>query len=82
MREIIIYLLIFWAGGILGFFLHFWLGYRRSYTGTIYISKDDHKTLYSLELEEYPEAIRFKKEVVFKVDSSKFSELSEIDSFE
>lgn len=82
MREIIIYALIFYFGFFVGFAVKWWLGYRSSYTGTIYISTRDHKTLYSLELEEYPEEIRFKKEVVFKVDASKFSELSEIDSFE
>jgi hypothetical protein len=34
------------------------------------VTHKEEKTLYSLELEEYPESIQFKKTVVFKVDSS------------
>jgi hypothetical protein len=46
------------------------------YSGTIYITHDElqEKTLYSLELEDYPESIEFKKEVVFKVDTSDSSD--------
>lgn len=42
------------------------------YSGTIYITHDERqeKTLYSLELDDYPESIEFKKEVVFKVEAS------------
>ena len=32
------------------------------------------KTLYSLELADYPETLEFKKEVVFKVDASDSSD--------
>ena len=40
------------------------------YTGTIRVSKNEEKTVYSLILDEYPEKLEFKKEVVFRVDAS------------
>lgn len=73
--EALIYVLVFYAGGMVGFVLKAWLNSRRSYSGTIYVSTEDHKTLYSLELEDYPESIAFRKEVVFKVDASKIEDL-------
>lgn len=82
MNQIIIYVLIYSFGLGVGFFLKWWLGYRASYTGTIYVTKTQEKTLYSLELNEYPEEIVFKKEVVFKVDASQLNELSEVDTFD
>jgi hypothetical protein len=69
--EILIYFGVLWIGVIFGYFIRVWIGYKSSYSGTIYVTKTDHKTLYALELEEYPEEIRFKKELVFKVDASK-----------
>ena len=63
-------ILIFSFGLYVGFFIRAWLGYRSSYTGVMHIHDSEEKTVYSLELNEYPEEIRFKKEVVFKVDAS------------
>ncbi len=66
-------IIIFWFGLIAGFLLLRWHIYRHhDYSGTIYITHDElqEKTLYSLELADYPETLEFKKEVVFKVDSS------------
>lgn len=60
----------FYFGAFLGFILHWWLHKRTSYSGTIFVTKEDEKTLYSLELSEYPEMIQFQKELVFKVDAS------------
>lgn len=64
------YVLVFYAGAFIGFLIRAWIAYRASYTGVIHIHDDKEKTVYSLELNEYPEEIRFKKEVVFKVDAS------------
>jgi hypothetical protein len=75
MMEILIYVLILWLGVIIGFFIRALFGNKSS--GTIYVTQNAEKTLYSLELDEYPEELRFKKEIVFKVDSSEI-----IDSFE
>jgi hypothetical protein len=72
----IFYGLLIWTGGlILGFFLRVWIGRVTGYTGTIFVSREAQKTVYTLELEEYPDEIRFKKEVVFKVDASHFDEV-------
>jgi hypothetical protein len=52
--------------------------YRRSRTsGTIYVTHGEEKTLYSLELTEYPEKLEFKKQVVFKVEASSESPVRE-----
>jgi nitrogen regulatory protein PII-like uncharacterized protein len=73
--EYLIGILIFYLGGMTGFFLRAWLGSRSRYDGVIFVTKEDHKTLYSLVLEEYPDAITLKKEVVFKVDASQIEDL-------
>lgn len=65
--EFVICGVIFVIGVITGFFL------RRLFThrsGTILVTEQDEKTVYSLELNEYPEKIGLRKEVVFKVDAS------------
>ena len=62
--------LIYSFGLFMGFLLRVWIGRITGYTGTIHISTESEKTVYLLELEDYPEEIRFKKEVVFKVDAS------------
>jgi hypothetical protein len=71
-------ILIFWFGLIIGFLLLRARLYidRKNYSGTIYITHDElqEKTLYSLELADYPETLEFKKEVVFKVDASDSSD--------
>jgi hypothetical protein len=64
------FVLVFWTGVIAGFLVQGWLGYRRSYDGKIVVTHPDNRTLYSLELEDYPEKIEFKKEIILKVDSS------------
>jgi len=65
--EIVICAVIFVIGVIAGFFLRRLITHP---TGTILVTEEDEKTVYSLELNEYPEKIAFRKEVVFKVDSS------------
>lgn len=69
----LIYLLIFGLGALVGFLIKSLQ--MRKYTdtsGTMYVSKDDRseKTVYSLELDDYPEKLEFKKVVVFKVTNS------------
>ena len=61
--------LIYILGFLVGFLVKTWLYRRTSYTGVMHIIDSEEKTVYSLELNEYPEEIRFKKEVVFKVDA-------------
>jgi hypothetical protein len=54
----------------IGFLIRAWIAHRQSYSGTIFITHSEEKTLYSLELNEYPESIELKKHIVFKVDAS------------
>lgn len=66
-----VYLVIaFYIGVFAGFILHRWLGRRSSYSGTIQVIRNPDKTLFSLELDEDPEMIAFKDEVIFKVETS------------
>ena len=53
-------------------FLDFFVrsGYDRAYNGTIIVTKEEDKTLYSLELYEYPEMIQFQNELVLQGGSS------------
>jgi len=66
---ILLWILIYILGMLVGFLLKTFLYRITSYTGVIHIYDGEEKTVYSLELNEYPEEIRFKKEVVFKVDA-------------
>lgn len=72
--EILWFFLVFYIGLFLGFFLRSWMGRRfKDYSGTMLITHKEEKTMYSLVLDDYPEKLEFKKEVVFKVDASKES---------
>jgi hypothetical protein len=68
--EILWEILIFGLGVVVGVLLQGWLRYRRNYDGKIVVTHSRDKTLYSLELEDYPDTIEFKKEVILKVDAS------------
>lgn len=74
--DILIYVFILWTGFIIGFLVKGWLGTKfRHYSGSIIVTTNEleEKTLYSLELDDYPETLKFKKEVIFKVDTSEES---------
>lgn len=53
-------------GICLGFIISELFG-RHKYGGNIVVIKSKGKTLYSLELNDYPEKIEFQKKVIFKV---------------
>lgn len=40
------------------------------YYGTIFVSKDDDKIMYSLELEGDPELLQYQEQVLFKVKTA------------
>lgn len=68
--TILVYVLIFYSGVVVGWIFRVWFARRfRNYSGTIHVIKEPEKTLYSLELYDYPESIEFKKVVIFKVDA-------------
>jgi hypothetical protein len=74
--EIIAYIIVFWIAFVLGFLVKGWLDARfRHYSGTILVSTNEaeEKTLYSLELDDYPERLKFEREVVFKIETSEES---------
>jgi hypothetical protein len=67
------YAATFWGGLLLGFLLSRLLKFeRKKYSGTIFVKLDDasEKIVYTLELDDYPETLRFQKMVVFKVENS------------
>jgi hypothetical protein len=69
--QILIYILIFDAGLFLGYVIKAYLQYRTGYNGALLITeKQDDKKVYSLMLDDYPEKIEFKKEVILKVVAS------------
>lgn len=69
--DILLYVAIFILGFVVGYSILEILRIRRfKYIGTIYVTEDDEKTMYSLELLEHPESMLTMKEVVFKVNAS------------
>jgi hypothetical protein len=70
--EILVFFLVFLLGCAMGFLLRSALLRFRA-SGTIVVSKTKGKTLYTLVLDDYPEKLEFRKNVVFKVDSSEES---------
>lgn len=72
--DILRYVLIFWAGIIVGILIKAWLNYRfSSYTGLILVKEEEGRTVYSLVLDDYPEKLELKKHVIFKVASEEES---------
>lgn len=65
--DILIYVLIFYGGWMTGWLTRVVLQRHSHYTGTLIVSKDEGKTLYSLVLEDYPEKIELRKHVLFRV---------------
>lgn len=63
-----IFLLAF--GFALGYLFKQWRVGRVSSSGVIHVTETRDKVLYSLELTDYPEELRFKKVVRFDVDTS------------
>ena len=70
MSQWLIYFLIFWGGVQVGFLLHAFLRYRfTQYSGIMYITHQDDKKLYSLELYETVEDLDNRTSITFKVAS-------------
>jgi hypothetical protein len=67
---IVIYVVIFVTGLYTGFLVKVMLGRMHSYDGKIVVTHRPDKIVYTLELEDYPDTIQFKKEVILKVDAS------------
>lgn len=61
---------VFYIGLLVGMVLHKWLASRRVRSGTIFITVNPDKTLFSLELTEEPDSLIGMDEVIFKVELS------------
>lgn len=70
MTGILIYFLILNIGFVIGFLLKALLFRMDRYSGNIFIFKNEEKTMYSLELDEDPENLALKKEVLFRIKTS------------
>lgn len=72
--DILKYYLICSAGGVLGFFLGAWFSIRNKVpVGTIFVTQEEDKIVYSLEVDDDPAKLQFEKEVVFNIDTSRES---------
>jgi hypothetical protein len=69
MIEISVFILILLLGFVIGFLTSEWTRRRSRSSGVIHVSHSRGKTLYSLELSDYPEKLEFKKKVIFTVES-------------
>lgn len=67
--QILIYIGIFWGGLAVGYMLRHWLLSMKSFDGVMRVTRneEEEKTVYSLELNEDPDMLAFKPEVIFKV---------------
>lgn len=71
--EILIAVLIFGVGLIVGFLFKLWLVRMTYQSGTILVTRHEGKIFYSLVLDDYPEKIELKRKVIFKVEASEKS---------
>jgi len=68
MPDYVVWILFFILGCVV-----FWLfqkGLGRNASGTIHVMHQPDKTVYTLDLSDYPESIEFKKKVIFRVEVS------------
>jgi hypothetical protein len=71
MGQIWWYILVLYLGMIAGFFLNEWLHKKKGYAGTLKVNEFEGKTVYLLELDRDPVELAEKKEILFRVRSSK-----------
>jgi hypothetical protein len=69
--QTLIYIGILWGGLLVGFIggylLRHWLLSMQAFDGVMRVTRNEEKTVYSLELHEDPDMLAFKPEVIFKV---------------
>lgn len=56
------------VGFVAGFFVNRFIFVKKEYGGTIVVTKNEEKTIYSLELNDYPDSIDYMDEVLFKIE--------------
>jgi|KBSSwiS6_1023812.scaffolds.fasta_scaffold360866_1 hypothetical protein len=65
--QTFLYFGIFWGGLFVGYMLHHWIISMKSFDGVMRVTKDEEKTVYSLELTEDPDMLAYQSLVIFKV---------------
>lgn len=68
--TVLIYILVISLSFSLGFILGSLFKNIKNYSGTIKVTREENRVLYSLELDEDPSMLEFMPEVVFKVETS------------
>jgi len=72
--AVILIVLAFCLGLVIGVLVSLYLRKNARYSGTINILKGEHRTLFSLELNSEPEELENMKEVRFKVQNGSSQE--------
>lgn len=67
MIQILGYIIAGMVGAAVFYLLNRVIFTTKEYSGSIVVTKNEEKTLYSLELNDYPDAIDFMDEVLFKI---------------
>lgn len=71
--DVLVCIFLLVLGFALGYLVNQWRVSRVSSSGVLHVTETRDKMLYSLELTDYPEELRFKKIVKFDVDTSQQS---------
>ena len=70
--NILMYIVLFWVGTVIGVTLGWWAGHRmKSYGGVIIAAPDEEegKLIYSLILFNDPKNLIYEREILFRVDT-------------
>lgn len=65
--QYVYYILVFYFGVAGGFFLKVWLNKKKAFGGTIYVKEAPDKTVYTLEVTNDPENLKYQDQILFKI---------------
>lgn len=60
-------------GLLIGYGIRWWLESKYGYGGAILVQKQEGKLVYTLEVFDDPEQLQYKRQILFRVDSSELS---------
>lgn len=63
----LVYVLIFDLGWLVGMMFHVWIKGKRAYEGSIVVTREGSKLIYTLVVNDDPEKIEHRKDILFKV---------------
>lgn len=65
---VVIVVFVFYCAGLgIGMYVSWWVRSKSSYDGTIKVTRNEERILFSLELNDDPRILEHKDEVIFKV---------------